>query len=365
MIKFRQKEFFWPGVIMAGTSLLGLKQGADSNKEQEEANEEAAREQRRHNKAMEKAALQNPAALQKDFAAPGSILRTAGGFAKDLMGTQKGNMKRALGTAATLAGTAYLGNRLATSVKDHKENDDKGNKNFLKKAAIGAGVIGGSILAAKKGGLGKPIQNFMTTGKGGQALSTLGKAVNPIVRNEAGKVSVKGTLGKNAINAAFVSMPTISYLAQKKSEKDMTENTQKEFAAVPMSVMRGLVKGRQAMGTIKKGINTFKSHPGLSITGGLNKAASFMGFYGKGGTQNVQNTVSKLAEAGQASGNKWTQGAAKFLGEHKKTANLLATGGTLAAGAGMMKLGTAAVEKPARVLDNDAYKMEDQENDKI
>lgn len=365
MIKFRQKEFFWDVAIPAAMSALGLKQGADANKEQEEANEEAAREQRRHNKVMEKAALQNPAALQKDFAAPGSILRTAGGFAKDLIGTQKGNMKNALGTAATLAGTAYLGNRLATSVKDHKENDDKGNKNFLKKAAIGAGVIGGSILAAKKGGLGKPIQNFMTTGKGGQALSSLGKAVNPIVRNEAGKVSIKGTLGKNAINAGFVAMPTISYLAQKKSEKDMTENTQKEFAAVPMSVMRGLVKGRQALGAVKKGINTFKSHPGLSMTGGLNKAASFMGFYGKGGTQNVQNTVSKLAEAGQASGNKWTQGAAKFLGEHKKTANLLATGGTLAAGAGMMKLGTAAVEKPARMLDSDAYKMEDQENDKI
>lgn len=365
MIKFRQKEFFWPGVIMAGTSLLGLKQGADANKEQEEANEEAAREQRRHNKAMEKAALQNPEALQKDFAAPGSILRTAGGFAKDLIGTQKGNMKNALGTAATLAGTAYLGNRLATSVKDHKENNDKGNKNFLKKAAIGAGVIGGSILAAKKGGLGKPIQNFMTTGKGGQALSTLGKAVNPIVRNEAGKVSIGQTLGKNAINTGFIAMPTISYLAQKKSEKDMTENTQKEFAAVPMSVMRGLVKGKQVMGAVKNGFNTFKSHPGLSITGGLNKASKWVGFYGEGGTKAVQNTVSKLAEAGQASGNKWTQGTAKFLGEHKKTANLLATGGTLAAGTGMMKLGTAAVEKPARMLDNDAYKMEDQENDKI
>lgn len=366
MIKFRQKEFFWPTAIMAGMSALGLKQGADANKQQEEANEEAAREQRRHNKAMEKAALQNPEALQKDFAAPGSILRTAGGFAKDLIGTQKNNMKNALGTATALAGTAYLGNRLATSIKDHKENDDRGNKNFLKKAAIGAGVIGGSILAAKKTGFGsKAVQNFMTTGKGGQALSTIGKAVNPIARNEAGKISVKGTLGKNAINAGFIAMPTISYLAQKKSEGDMADNTQKEFAAVPMSVMRGLVKGKQALGAVKTGFNTFKSHPGLSITGGLNNASKWVGFYGKGGTKAVQNTVSKLAEAGQASGNKWTQGTAKFLGEHKKTANLLATGGTLAVGGGMMKLGTAAVEKPARMLDNDAYKMEDQENDKI
>ena len=365
MIKFRQKEFRIDTALMAAASILGLKQGADAQKEQEEANEAAAREQRRHNRAMEKAAMTNPEELQKDFAAPGSILKTAGGFAKDLIGTQKGNMKSALGTATTLAGTAYLGNRLATSVKDHKENNDQGNKNFLKKAAIGAGVIGGSILAAKKGGLGKPIQNFMTTGKGGQTLSTIGKAVNPIVKNEAGKVSVGGTLGKNAINAGFIAVPTISYLAKKKSENDMAENTQKEFADVPMSVMRGLVKGRQAMRAVKNGINTFKSHPGLSITGGLNNASKWVGFYGKGGTKAVQNTVSKLAEAGQKSGNTWTQGTAKFLGEHKKTANLLATGGTLAAGTGMMKLGTAAVEKPARLLDNDAYKMEDQENDKI
>lgn len=365
MTKFRQKEFFWPTAIMAGMSALGLKQGADANKEQEEANEEAAREQRRHNKAMEKAALQNPGALQKDFAAPGSILRTAGGFAKDLIGTQKGNLKNAGLMAASMAGTTYLGNRLATSVKDAKENGNEGNKNFLKKAAIGAGVIGGSILAAKKGGLGKPIQNFMTTGKGGQALNYLGKAANPIVRNEAGKVSIKGTLGKNAINAAFVAAPTISYLAQKKSEKDMTENTQKEFAAVPMSVMRGLVKGRQGMRAIKAGFNTFKSHPGQSISGGINQVGSFFGMYGKGGTKNVQNTVSKLAEAGQASGNAWTQKTADFLGKHKTTANLLATGGTLAVGGAAMKAGTAAVEKPMRVLDNDAYKMEDQENDKI
>lgn len=366
MIKFRQKEFFWSTAIMAGMSALGLKQGADANKEQEEANEAAAREQRRHNKAMEEAARENPAALQKDFAAPGSILKTAGGFAKDLIGTQKGNLKNAGLTAASLAGTTYLGNRLATSVKDAKENGNEENKNFLKKAAIGAGVIGGSILAAKKTGFGsKAIQNFMTTGKGGQALNYLGKAANPIVRNEAGKVSIKGTLGKNAINAAFVAAPTISYLAKNKSAEDMADNTQKEFAAVPMSVMRGLVKGKQGMKAIKTGFNTFKSHPGQSISGGINQVGSFFGMYGKGGTQKVQNTVSELAKAGQKSGNAWTQKTADFLGKHKTTANLLATGGTLAVGTGMMKAGTAAVEKPMRVLDNDAYKMEDQENDKI
>ena len=64
MIKFRQKEFWIGPALIAATSILGLKQGADAQKEQEEANEEAAREQRRHNRAMEKAAMTNPEATE-------------------------------------------------------------------------------------------------------------------------------------------------------------------------------------------------------------------------------------------------------------------------------------------------------------
>lgn len=388
MIKFKQKLYFFPALvkglggltsgIFAGTSLWGIKQAHDANEQQEEANLAAAREQKRHNKAMEEAARENPAAIQKDFGIAQSVIQNigkagkaikatkAGGFANDLLGTQKGNIKNALGWSASLAGTTYLGNRLATSIKDHDEGNDKANKNFLKKAALTAGVVGGSLLAAKKGGLGKPVQNFMTTGKGGQALSSLGKAMNPIARDKAGKISVGKTLGKNAINGVFVAMPTVSYLAQKKSQDDMVDNTQKEYSAVPMSVMKGLAnKGRQTGKAIKQGFQTFKTHPGQSISGGLNKAGQWIGMYGDGGTEAVQKTVSKLAKAGQKSGNEWTQKTAKYLGEHKTTANLLASGGTLAVGGGLMKAGTAVVEKPARLLDKEAYKMGDQENDKI
>lgn len=388
MIKFKQKLYFFPlaGLgsklltgTMVGTSLWGIKQTSDANEQQEEANLAAAREQKRHDKAMEEAARENPAVIQKDFGIAQSVVQNigkagktikatkAGGFANDLIGTQKKNIKKALGWSSTIAGTTYLGNRLATSIKDHDEGNDNANKNFLKKAALTAGVVGGGLLAAKKTGFGnKAVQNFMTTGKGGQALSSLGKAMNPIARDKAGKISVGGTLGKNAMNGVFVAMPTVSYLSQKKSKEDMVDNTQKEYSAVPTSVLKGLVnKGRQTMGTIKQGFQTFKAHPGQSMSGGLNQVGQWVGFYGKGGTKAVQNTVSELAKAGQKSGNKWTQNTAKFLGEHKKTANLLATGGTLAVGGGLMKAGTAIVEKPARMLDKDAYKMEDQENDKI
>ena len=156
MITFRQKDFFWGSALMAGGTLLGLKQGADGNAAQEEANEKMLREQKKHNRAMEEAARKNAGAAieaEKSFAAlPTSVLRgmvkvknvgkaigntKAGGFAKDLLGTQKENIKTAVGTGASFAALEYGGNRLAASVKDHKENNDEGNKSFLKKAALG------------------------------------------------------------------------------------------------------------------------------------------------------------------------------------------------------------------------------------
>lgn len=370
MITFRQKDFFWQGALLAGGTLLGLKQSADGNAAQEEANEKMLREQKKHNRAMEEAARKNASAAieaEKSFAAlPTSVLKgvkdagkalantKAGGFAKDLLGTQKENIKKAVGTGASFAALGYGGNRLAASIKDHKENNDEGNKSFLKKAALGTAAVGGGILAAKRGLIpgkfGKTAQTFMTTGKGGSALKSLGKSVNPIVRDETGQISKGGTLGKVGMNAIFLGMPTVSYLAQKKSQNDMIDNTQKEF-----SIMAG----------IKAGFGALRNNPGRTITGGINKAASFMGFYGKGGTTAVQKTVGKLAEAGKASGNTWTQKTAEFLGKHKKTANVLAAGGTLAVGGTAMKAGSSLVDKPMKAIDKDAYKMEEPENDKI
>lgn len=368
MIKFRQKEFWIGPALMAGSTILGLKQGSDANAAQEEANEKMLREQKKHDRAMEEAARTVGAIeAEKSFAAlpmsvMGSMARIrsagrvlantkAGGFAKDLLGTQKENIKTAVGTGASFAALGYGGNRLAASVKDHKENNDEGNKSFLKKAALGTAAIGGGILAARKGLMGQQAQTFMTTGKGGSALKSLGKAVNPIVKDkETGQISKGGTIGKIGMNAMFLGAPTVSYLAQKKSQNDMIDNTQKEF-----SIMDG----------IKAGFGALRNNPGRTITGGINKAASFMGFYGKGGTTAVQNTVGKLAEAGKASGNTWTQKTAEFLGKHKKTANVLAAGGTLAAGGAAMKAGSSLVDKPMKAIDKDAYKIEESENDKI
>lgn len=367
MITFRQKDFFWQGALIAGGTLLGLKQGADGNAAQEEANEKMLREQKKHNKVMEEVARKNANAAieaEKSFAAlPTSVLSrgmarvknvgraigntTAGGFAKDLLGTQKENIKTAIGSGVGFAALGYAGNRLAASVKDHKENNDEGNKSFLKKAALGTAAVGGSLLAARKGLMGKTAQTFMTTGKGGSALKSLGKAVNSSIRDEeTGKIN-KMAVGMNAF---FLGAPTVSYLTQKKSQNDMVDNTQKEF-----SIMAG----------IKSGFGSLRNNFGQKMTSGLSHVGSIFGFYGKGGTKAVQNTVGKLAEAGKASGNPWTQKTAEFLGKHKKTANVLAAGGSLAAGGAAMGIGSSLVDKPMKTIDKDAYKMGESENDKI
>lgn len=365
MITFKQKNFIAPiiagiaNAAMIGGTVLGVKQGADANAAQEEANEKMLKEQKKHNRAMEEAAKQNPglaAAVERSFAAvPSSVMSKAGGFAKDLFGTQKENIKRTIGMGASFAALGYAGNRIASSIKDHKENNDEGNKKFLKKALGTTAAVGGSILAARKGWIpgkfGKQAQTFMTTGKGGSVLKSAGKALNPIVRNDkTGQISKMGTLGKVGMNGVFLAMPTISYMAQKKSQNDMVDNTQKEFSV---------------MSWVKNTASAVKNNPGRSITSGLSKTGSFFGFYGKGGTTAVQNTVGKLAEAGRASGNKWTQKTAEYLTKHKNVANLLAAGGALAVGGAAMKAGGALVDKPMKAIDRDAYKIGEPENDKI
>lgn len=394
MITFRQKEFWIGPALMAGSTVLGLKQGADASAAQEEANEKAAREQRRHNKAMEEAAKKVGAIeAEKSFAAlPMSVMRgmakmrsagrsigntQVGGLAQDFLGTQKDNIKRAIGTGASFAALGYAGNRLATSIKDHRENNDEGNKSFLKKAALGAATVGGGILAARKGLMGPQAQTFMTTGKGGSVLKYIGKAVNPIVRNkETGQIEKGSTLGKVGMNAAFLSIPTVSYLTKKKSEEDMVDNTQKEFAAIPMPLLRGIVKAKQGFQAAKN--STLVKKPGQAISSGISHAGSFIGFYGKGGTGAVQKTGQSLLEKGLARDAKnGGKSLSTKIGEwvtkkdangnlvNAGKANLAAAAGTIGMGGLAMKAGDSIVSKPMRVLDKDAYKMEDQENGKI
>jgi hypothetical protein len=64
-------------------------------------------------------------------------------------------------------------------------------------------------------------------------------------------------------------------------------------------------------------------------SGGVNKAASFLGFYGKGGTNAVQHTANALANSKNS---EISRRLGKYMQEHKTTANLMAGAGSIAAG---------------------------------
>lgn len=406
--KLKQKQFVFPLLGMLGRiaaspltttaamtvpAVMGnntmKKQGeeqmrlqAQQNKAMNQQAEVAAKEQQRHNMAMEKAAkngVSNPAAFnldsgQREFAST-KMLNKVGGLASDFYQSQKGNIKSALKTGATFAGFGYLGNRIVTSMRDHDEGRDEDNKSFLKKAAIAAGTVGSGIYAARKGWLGKGTQKFMKEGYGGRALKAANEAFNPIARDKEGKVSVGRSLGKLAGNALFLGMPVVSYLKAKKEKKRMAENTseenQRDYSSydIPRQRMFGWIDG------VKKTFKNLKSKPGQTLSSGASSISSFFKFYGKGGTQAVQNTGKKLVELGKKRDAKYggkslttklgewiTKKDAKGNLVNATKANLAATAGTIALGGLAMKAGDAIVSKPARAFDKAAYAKEDEEN---
>lgn len=103
---FRQKQFggLVMNGLMAGTSVIGVAQGASANKQAEQSAEDQMLEMKRHNKAMEAAAQANPilansvSEAQQQF----SVI----GFAKDIGRIAKNNRKAVIGAAV---GSAALG----------------------------------------------------------------------------------------------------------------------------------------------------------------------------------------------------------------------------------------------------------------
>lgn len=358
---------------------------AKQNKIMNQQAEVAAKEQQRHNMAMEAAAkngVSNPAAFnldsgQREFAST-KMLNKVGGLASDFYQSQKGNIKSALKTGATFAGFGYLGNRIVTSMRDHDEGRDDENKNFLKKAAIAAGTVGSGIYAARKGWLGKGTQNFMTKGYGGRALRAANEAFNPIAKGKDGKVSFGKSALKLGGNALFFGMPVVSYLKEKKEKKRMANNTseedQRDYSSygIPRQRMFGWFDG------VKGTFRSLKSKPGQTLSSGASKLTSFFKFYGKGGTEAVQNTGKKLVELGKKRDARYggkslttklgewiTKKDAKGNLVNATKANLAATAGTLALGGLAYKAGDAIVSKPARAFDKAAYAKEDEENNLV
>ena len=206
-------------------------------------------------------------------------------------------------------------NQTEKAYSDGSENGGTGKK-LLK---VGTGILGaaGTIALARKGKLGAGAQRFV-----GNATAQIG-------------VTLKAAGATNVGNKMAAS-----------GSKTYAEGLRKNG-----SVLSNPEKRKAAIAKFKGATDPNK------ISGGFNKASSFIGFYGKGGTKAVQNTANTLAN----SENAISQKVGKFMQNHKTTANIGAGAGSIAAGGTIM----SAAAKPFKTFDKHAYDYEEEQNKQV
>lgn len=218
----------------------------------------------------------------------------------------------------------YLGQR--QQIKDQAKQTEKaysdGSENSgvgKKLLKVGTGILGaaGTIALARKGKLGAGAQRFV-----GNATAQIGGTLKAAgATNVGSKMAASGS-------------------------KTYAEGLRKNG-----SVLSDPEKRKAAIAKFKGATDPNK------ISGGFNKASSFIGFYGKGGTKAVQNTANTLAN----SENAISQKVGKFMQNHKTTANVGAGVGSIAAGGTIM----SAAAKPFKTFDKHAYDYEEEQNKQV
>lgn len=336
MKKLKRKLFIAPLIPIAGTALtaldigMGVKGGAEAK---EQAEEQAKRDRKISKQLEEIANSQNPQAgqaaaqvlQQRGYSGIGSILKGVGknaaGFGKD-MGKLVANHKKSLivGTAsgATLGASSYLTDKAIQA--DQKKSEQK---------EYSAGSVLKSI------------------GKG--AWNNKGKLIFP---------------------AAIGALPAIGYVTDKKIKSDMANevssatatNKEKKFSTARIlskGLTKGLSKMKQGFGGMKKGWETFKSHPGQSILGGVSNIT------GGGGTKGVKNIGKEISDIGEKSGNAWTKSLGKGIQKNTKTSLLVSVPVGLGIMGATWGTGEKVVNKTARAADKNAFKYQDSQNQQI
>lgn len=206
-------------------------------------------------------------------------------------------------------------NQTEKAYSDGSENGGTGKK-LLK---IGTGILGaaGTIALARKGKFGAGAQRFV-----GNATAQIGGTLKAAgATNVGNKMAASGS---------------------KTYAKGLRKNG---------SILSDPEKRKAAIAKFKGATDPNK------ISGGFNKASSFIGFYGKGGTKAVQNTANTLAN----SENAISQKVGKFMQNHKTTANIGAGVGSIAAGGTIM----SAAAKPFKTFDKHAYDYEEEQNKQV
>ena len=443
MIKFKQKKFAAPLALLGGsaamnaisalgvgTSVAGMIQGGKQAKAAAAQQEEAMAEQRRLQNQQIKAqakqnqqmmntlkqvAKTNPAVagaaagqqmgmMQGNFSVPASLVnaaKVAKGSIKDLaivgkkMGAHK-HLASSLALGTTAAGASYIVDKAIQA--DAKRNgidlgkgDEGGRKDSVKKIGKVAAIAGTATLAtlgAKKGMLGKSVQNtvnkYLTKNNAVKVGNTMKNAfkdqfVDSKKLNAATTIKDKAKAVNGlgiAITAGLAATPVVGYASNKKAMKEQAAASEEQRSyAIPTSAIGTLGKSVQksagkfiqkikpalmksttnATKSSGPSVAKFKEAPVRNVLGKVS------GFFGGGGQQGTADFTEALRKQGAKSGNKFTQKAADFLGNHKT----LAVAGSVGVGLAMMKpfeYGNSAVRTVTKAVDKNATKYEDSQN---
>lgn len=345
MIRFRQKEFFWPTALMVGTTGLSMaqahSQGKDAEKQAEAQREQMERQNeliQKQNRQLENLAKKNPSAgpqaaevmRERTYAIParlGSIMSTeAGKMAKDI-GKFAWNHKNGLAkTTAWGAGTALAG-----------YGANKIIQGDMKREGLEVTSDGALVPKEKKMSLTPPIP---------AAVKAWAKK-NPKMVNGL-------RLGGSAVGmgVGFEGVPKVlGYMADKQQAKDQIAATQK---AKSFSVLSSIA-----------GAQIWKT-PGKTLLGGAIQGSSF-GMFGR-------HDVAKFADYLRKNG---TSSWSKKLGnamlaktpDGSVVANKKALVGAIGAGSVLTKATYDAaqkgIEKATRTIDPKAYKYQDSKNQQV
>lgn len=426
MIRFKQKEFVLPllgmgagavgnaigvgGMAMTGAQMVQSSSQAKDQEAQMEAQQKAQEKQnKRLTNALNNIAQNNPGAaaqagtmvgqaqfsyssvMQREFAYKTSDIT---GFGKDLWKFAKSDtMKKYAANGLAFGGLMATGGYVADKLiqRDQKkrtgENDNQSQSSGIgKKLAIGGASLGVLALHPKT-------RSIMTSGI-------------KRVTNLTG-MGWKGALGATAMGAA---MPAIGYLANRSQEQGAANNTQQQrqySEEKEMSTGKKLLYGAGAVaGTVglgmlakrnptlrkwgnsildKSGWNSYKKvkDPGFIHTN-QGTWGTIKGIFSKdprrslkhiaktinntlgmaNGETGLQTFHNHLTKPG-GSGSKLTGDVANFVKNHQTTALL---GGTAAGMAGMaatFDLGEKVANKGFRMVDKNAYKYQDSQEEQL
>lgn len=367
MAKFRQKNFFWGGALMVGTTVAQMAQASGQAKEAQEQAEAAIKAQKRENtklvNALNNLAKNNP---------------QAGAQAGQLVGSQKSFSKAAIFNKAGRFVKDVIG-----SVGSGVKEVSKGGITEIKKTSKGLGLVGKTVISLGSAGLATGLASYgldkaithdarkngimpakNTTTPNNSNTQQRSYSVASIVSKgaEYAKKGIKYAGSKQNLKTAagwavpIVGFTGLGYLANRQQMK--------EQGAAQNSTISQEQRSYSVMGNVGKVIagkwrSATKNWKGMqTITGFLSNTASF----GKFGRREVQAFGDRLRQSDKGA---WANKLGNFIKKNPNAANLGAAGIGTAVIGGAMNTGEKLVKKTAEKFDKDAYAYEKFKNQPV